>query len=125
MTSDRIYSILTAFPAMMLIVALYFYYSAENEQAGGELQLEQQQHIVGTFKGLSGTNINRSGQVFLWVTAADRDRGMRIDGWDADELVSLQKGDSLEVWAAPRVEGSRVLWVFKVISGGKQIFVTD
>ncbi len=119
MSSDRIYSILTAFPAMMLIVGLIYYYKAEEDQATGELIVEQSEKIHGSFKGFSGVSPN-SRQFYLWINTATRVRGFRILPGQLQALSSsFTVGQELVVWAAPRVEGSKTLWVENVFVTGK------
>ncbi|RUM41847.1 MAG: hypothetical protein DSY80_08220, partial [Desulfocapsa sp.] len=115
MSSDRIYSILTAFPALMLIIGLVIYYKGESAQASGELILEQSQQIEGRVKGFSGLTPNSS-KYYFWVTTPQRDRGLRILPKQLDKLDKvLQKGQKVTVIAAPRIDQSRVLWVDQII----------
>lgn len=118
MRSDRIYSILSAFPAMMLIVGLIYYYKHEVDEAGGALLLEQSQRISGILKGVSGLNTNSSDQYYLWITTPERDRGARMLSEQLEKLERLNVGEALDVQVAPRVAGSKTLWVYKIVQDG-------
>lgn len=118
MRSDRIYSILSAFPAMMLIAGLIYYYKHEGDETSGELLLAQSQEISGTFKGISAVNPNSRDQYYLWITTVERDRGARLMSDQAEKLATLAIGDALKVWVAPHVEGSKTLWAYKVERNG-------
>ncbi|MDO6462330.1 hypothetical protein Q4485_16590 [Granulosicoccaceae sp. 1_MG-2023] len=111
MRSDRIYSILTALPAMMLIIGLLIYYRGQGAQEHGEPVMDEAQAIHGTFKGLSATNPHRGEGLYLWITTPERDRGIRITGDQADALMHYSEGEAIAVTAAPHIAGSRTLWL--------------
>lgn len=118
MRSDRIYSILSAFPAMMLIGALIYYYSNQGAETSGELIKEQSTEFVGVFKGFSKVNPSSLNSSYLWITTAKRDRGARLMDKQVDQLRSLKSGDQLRLLVAPRVEGSKTLWGYRVEHDG-------
>ncbi|MCB1754734.1 MAG: hypothetical protein KDJ38_04385 [Gammaproteobacteria bacterium] len=118
MRQDRLYAILSALPAMMLIAGLVYYYKHESDEAGGALLQQQSQAINGAYKGISAVNPNSRDQYYLWITTAERDRGLRLLSSQLEPLANLQAGDRLLVQAAPRVEGSKTLWVYRVERDG-------
>lgn len=118
MRSDRIYSILSAFPAMMLIGGLIYYYSNQGAETSGELIKEQSTELVGAFKGFSKVNPGAVNATYLWITTPKRDRGARLMDKQVDQLRNLQEGDPLRFLVAPRVEGSKTLWGYRVEHDG-------
>lgn len=118
MRSDRIYSILSAFPAMMLIGGLIYYYSSQGAETSGELIKEQTIELVGSFKGFSKVNPNTLNTSYLWIKTEKRDRGARLMDKQLEKLRTLKKGDDLLLLVAPRVEGSKTLWGYRVESDG-------
>ena len=118
MRSDRIYSLLSAFPAMMLIGGLIYYYSNQSAETSGELIKERTTELVGTFKGFSNVSPNSINSSYLWIKTSTRDRGARLMDKQIDKLLSLSEGDDLRFLVAPRVEGSKTLWGYRVESEG-------
>ncbi len=118
MRSDRIYSILSAFPAMMLIGGLIYYYSNQSAETDGELIKEKTVELVGTFKGFSKVNPNSLNMTYLWITTPKRDRGARLMDKQVEKVRLLKEGDEMRFLVAPRVEGSKTLWGYRVESKG-------
>lgn len=118
MRSDRIYSILSAFPAMMLIGGLIYYYNSQGAETSGELIKEQTTELVGSFKGFSKVNPNSRNASYLWIKTEKRDRGARLMDKQVEKLRSLKQGDGLLLLVAPRVEGSKTLWGYWAESDG-------
>ncbi len=121
MPPNRLYSILTALPAMMLIAGLIYYFNIESRQAKGKIIEKQSQLINGSFKGLSGLNANNSSQYYLWINTPKRVRGIRIKTGQVALLNPFREGQPISILAAPRIDGSKTLWLYKVQPQGSQI----
>lgn len=119
MAKSRIHSVLTALPVLMLMIALWFYYSGEKAQTSGALILQEAQVLEGLFEGLSVVKGAGEGKHYLWLQAPERKRGARIRPEHTPALAELNKGDAVSVSMAPTVSGSKTLWVYKVSSNGK------
>jgi len=117
---NPIESVLTALPLLMVIIGVGFYYYNERKQSGGDLYLEQTQHHIGDYVGLSQQGKSVKAQRILWFETADKkQRGARVNYQQAQRLLELQedklqKGVAIELWAAPRVAGSAVLWLYRL-----------
>lgn len=118
---NPIHSIVTTLPVIMLMVGLWFYYSGEKKQRGGEPVMAELVSVTGVFSGTSEQNTNPGAQRILWIKTVDRLRGGRLDLNQYKLLQSLKKDQMLEVWMAPRVRGSNTLWVLKVMSDEQTI----
>lgn len=119
---NPIHSVITALPVIMLVAGLWFYYSGEKKQRGGEPVLSEMMVVDGVFSGISEQNAKPAAQRILWIQTPDRLRGGRLDLAQYKQLQSLEKNQSLKSWMAPRVQGSTTLWVLKVVTDGKVIF---
>lgn len=114
MRSDKLYSLLSAFPAMLLIVGLTYYYMNQSAEMNGELLLDESREFAGQFKGVSAVNPGSSDQYYLWINTGSRNRGARMLEAQAERLDGVKDGQELVVTVAPRVKGSKTLWVYQV-----------
>lgn len=120
---SRIQSVLTALPILMVLLGLFVYYQAEQRQSHGEPVLAEQQRIDARFVRLATVGGEESGQHYLWVHDGERERGVRIDlthklqlnGLPDNEV--LHAGDAVSLEAAPRIPGSRTLWLLRLWRG--------
>lgn len=112
--SNKIYSILTALPAMMLIVGLLFYFKAERSQRTGEYVVDELVSRSGEFKSVSTVSGIGRDKYYLWYTNEKGERGVRINSEQTNALADLSSGDTIELELAPRVAGSNTLWVYRV-----------
>jgi len=115
MAKSRIHSVLTALPVLMLVGGLYIYYNGEQSQREGALLMAEAIELHGDFKGLSEVKSGGEGQHYLWLIVEGRSRGVRLSVVDYTTIQSadppLAQAQSIVVNAAPRVAGSRVLWL--------------
>lgn len=111
---NRIHSVLTALPFLMLIIGLVFYFRGESAQNNGELILEQQIELVGKYKGLSKVSGIGTTKHFLWLVTNKGERGVRIKPAQMDQVQVLKAGDQIQLLAAPTVEGSKSVWVYSL-----------
>lgn len=118
---NPIHSLVTTLPVIMLLAGLWVYYSGESKQRGGEPVLAEMVAVSGLFSGTSEQNSSPGAQRILWVKTPDRLRGGRLDLAQFKVLQQLQKNQLLEVWMAPRVQGSNTYWVLKVVSDGQTL----
>ena len=109
----------------MLLGGLAFYYFNERRQVGGKILIDQMQQIDGKFSGISVQSDKPDSQRILWIKTPRRLRGGRVDYRQAQQLERLADGDPITVWAAPRVQGSKILWVVKASSEGKLLIETE
>ena len=127
MAKSRIHSVLTALPLLMLVGGLYIYYNGEQSQRDGALIMAEAVELNGAYKGLSIVKSGGEGQHYLWLTVDGRSRGVRLDvnSHAVIEAVDppLSETEALTVSAAPRVEGSRVLWLAS-LQRGEETLVT-
>ena len=118
---NPIESVITTLPVIMLLGGLAFYYFNERRQVGGQILLDQIEQIDGKFSGISAQGNKPESQRILWIKTPARLRGGRVDYRQAKQLDVLADGDPISVWAAPRVRGSKTLWVVKASSYGKPL----
>jgi len=112
---NRIHSILTALPVLMLIAGLYYYYSGESAQKNGVPLIEQSVRVSGSFEGLSVVRSGGVGRHYLWFDDGQRRRGARLKARDVPQLASLRPGDRVELSLAPTVDGSTTLWAWRIV----------
>lgn len=113
---NPIHSLVTTLPVIMLLAGLWFYYSSESKQRGGEPVLAEMVTVTGFFSGTSEQNTNPGAQRLLWIKTPDRLRGGRLELVQYKLLQKLHKDQSVHVWMAPRIRGSNTLWVLKVVA---------
>lgn len=127
MAKNRIHSVLTALPALMLMIGLYYYYQSERAQLNGPLIIEEAVTLAGEYNGMSELRSGGEGQHFLWLDTSARRRGVRVTGeqsWRLKQLENpLNAGDVLSVTIAPTVSGSKTLWVVEVVRNGQVLLV--
>ncbi len=123
MAKSRIHSVLTALPVLMLVAGLYVYHRAEKAQVEGELVLEEQVILTGSYQGMSEVKSLSESRYFFWLNIDNKPRGARIETsqWIALKGLSpaLKKGELLQMSAAPRVAGSTTVWVFAIERSGE------
>ncbi len=103
----------------MLLVGLAIYYTKEGKQRNGELLFEQTVQFSGESAGISVQGAKVESQRILWVKTSERLRGLRIDHLQYKKLQGIGKQLKVNVWAAPRVEGSATLWLVKLVVAGE------
>ena len=111
---NRVHSVLTALPFLMLIIGLVFYFRGESAQNNGTLILDQSIELVGDFKGLSKVSGIGTTKHFLWLVTSNGERGVRIKPMQTQLVQELQVGDSVQLDAAPTVEGSKTMWIYSL-----------
>lgn len=119
---NPIHSVLTTLPVVMLLAGLAFYYLAEKNQREGKLLMQHTVLLQGQYKGISAQGKSADSRRILWVSTDLGLRGGRLTAQQAAWLDELDKGALIEVAAAPRVDGSTVLWVFRVVHAGRVVF---
>ncbi len=112
-------SVITTLPIIMLLGGLAFYYFNERRQVDGQILIDQIEQIDGAFSGISAQSEKPEAQRILWIKTPSRLRGGRVSYKQAQQLDVLTDGDPITVWAAPKVQGSKTLWVVKLSSDGK------
>ena len=118
-------SVITTLPIIMLLGGLAFYYFNERRQVDGKILVDQMQQINGKFSGISAQSDKPESQRILWIKTPQRLRGGRVDYRQAQQLEGLADGDPITVWAAPRVQGSKTLWVVKASSEGELLIEAE
>jgi hypothetical protein len=111
---NRVHSVLTALPFLMLVIGLVFYFRGESAQNNGALILDQRVELLGEYKGLSKVSGIGTTKHFLWLVTDKGDRGVRIKPEQLAQVRTLQTGDAIQLQAAPTVEGSQSVWVYSV-----------
>ena len=118
---NKIHSILSALPLIMLIAGLWTYYSNERAQSYGSPILAESVAARGVFDGLSVVNSGGDGRHYLWFDDGTRKRGARIRAYQREALASLEPGDDISLQLAPTVSGSRTLWAWRVERDGVRL----
>ena len=125
MAKSRIHSVLTALPVLMLVAGLYVYYRAEQAQVQGDLLLAEQVILTGEYQGLSEVKSLSESRYFFWLSLDAHSRGARIETaqWVALKMLSpaLEKGEVVQMTAAPRVSGSKTVWVVAIERDGQPL----
>lgn len=111
---NKIHSILTALPVLMLVVGLYYFYSGESAQNSGSPILDESIDADVVFDGMSVVRSGGEGRHYLWYDDGTRRRGARIHARQVPAVASLRPGDRIAVRLAPTVSGSSVLWAWRV-----------
>jgi len=118
-TGRRIESVLTALPILMVVAGLYFYYSGEKKQVNSEPIMEESVTLDVKFEGFSSLRSGGEGQHFLWYLGSGTSpKGARLTLLQLDQMEKreppLIKGEAIRLKLAPRVSGSRTLWVVEL-----------
>ena len=111
---DKIHSVITALPIIMLLIGLAFWYQKENAQQSGLTLLAESAELVGEFNGVSTAQSAGGGQFFLWLMQDGKPKTLRITSEQYDEYRKQEVGDAVVITAAPTVSGSSTLWVVGV-----------
>jgi len=111
---NKVHSVLTALPFIMLIIGLVFYFRSESAQNNGALILDQTVEIAGEYKGVSKVSGIGTTKHFLWLVTDKGERGVRIQPVQLDKVQALQPGNAIQLQAAPTVEGSKSMWVYSI-----------
>lgn len=119
---NPVHSVLTTLPVIMLLLGLWFYFSGEKQQRSGEPILSEMITVSGAFSGMSEQSKKPSAQRIVWIKTPERLRGGRLNIDQYSLLQQLQKDQQVQLWLAPRVEGSTVLWVVKAQAGDQVFF---
>lgn len=123
MRQDRYYALLSSLPAMMLLAGLTFYFSRQSAELDGELVLEEMVELSGVYEGVSAASPGSSDSFLIWIDTGQRKRGIKVLAAEVDSFREMSKGETLQIQAAPRVAGSRSLWLYRLydstsVSGG-------
>jgi len=118
---NPIESVVTTLPVIMLLGGLAFYFLNERRQVGGQILHDQIAEIDGEFSGISQQSDKPDAQRLLWIKTPSRLRGARVNHQQAQQLGVVSAGDPLVVWMAPKVKGSKILWLVKACSDGQLI----
>ena len=118
---NPIESVITTLPIIMLLGGLAFYYFNERRQVDGQILMQYVEEIEGEYAGISQQSDKPDAQRILWIKTPSRLRGGRIDYLQAQKLGALTDGDPLTVRAAPKVQGSKTLWVVEASSRGQPL----
>lgn len=121
---NRIHSVLSALPVLMLIAGLYYHFSGESAQKKGSPLFEQSVQVGARFEGLSVVKSGGVGRHYLWFDDGERRRGARVKARDVASLASLRQGDQVELSLAPTVDGSTTLWAWRVERGAQMLLDT-
>jgi len=117
--------VLTALPPLMLMIGLWVYYRAEQQQHAGAPILAEQIQLQGQYKGMSSLGSLGEQQLFLWLDTAERSRGLRINADQKQTIeqlsLPLEPGDQLSVQVAPRVVDSRIYWLLSISRNGESV----
>ena len=119
MAKNRIHSVLTSLPPLMLIIGLIVYYRGEKAQTDGSLIIQESQVVSGHYAGHSVVKGTADGKHYLWLETTTRKRGARINPEYVAVLQGIDKGDAVTVEMAPTVSGSKTLWVYRVLADGQ------
>jgi hypothetical protein len=114
----RTQAVLTSLPVLMLIIGLAFHWFGENRQQQGVPIESEHQWLEGTFDRFTPRDNKATGKHYLWLATGERTRPLRISYEQKKMLLTAnyEKGDAIEVKAAPTVEGSSTLWVIEVLT---------
>lgn len=123
---NRIYSVVTALPVLMLLAGLFLFYRGEIRQSDGAPIRAEATVATGAHLGISVVRTGGRGQHFLWFDDDERGRrGVRVsEGNDRLLRPLLEVGDPLTLDIAPTVEGSTVPWVWRV-RRGEEVLLDD
>lgn len=112
----RIQAVLTALPVLMLMVGLFFHWRGEQQQTSGTPIHSESQALIGDFDRITPRGEKATGKHFIWLKTGERTRPIRISYEQKVTLLAgpLNKGDTVQLNAAPTVAGSNVLWLIDV-----------
>ena len=113
MRSDRYYALLSSLPAMMLVAGLAFYFNRQSAELDGELVLEELIELSGVYEGVSSVSPGNHDSFLLWIDTGNRKRAIKVLAAEVGPFREMLKGEVLQIQAAPRVAGSRSLWLYR------------
>lgn len=111
--SDRLHSLIVGIPIIVVLVAVVWYLKSTEDAAKQPLVLTEQQTLAGEFQGVSGTERER----YLWLMSDGKRRGVHVLPVQEEALAALEKGRVLQLLAAPREAGTKVLWLVEARDG--------
>jgi len=122
---DKIQSVLTALPLLMLIIGVSYYYYSEGKQSDGVMIMAESRQVTGSVEGISKIKAltGTGGKFFFWFETAGEKRGARVSQENAEILKELQTGDLVNIWLAPTVAGSKTMWAYQVQHEGLDLLI--
>ena len=111
---DKIHSVLTALPFIMLLIGLIFWYRQESAQQSGAHVVAESVGFVGEFNGVSTARSAGGEQFFIWLMQDGNPKTLRITSEQYIEYEKQSVGDAVAITAAPTVSGSSTLWVVDI-----------
>jgi len=122
---DKIQSVLTALPLLMLIIGVSYYYYSEGKQSDGAMIMEESRQVTASVEGISKIKAltGTGGKFFFWFETAGEKRGARVSQENAEILKELQIGDLVDIWLAPTVAGSKTMWAYQVQHEGLDLLI--
>ena len=125
-SKNRVHSVLTALPVMMLVAGLVVFYAGERRQSAAAPIAAESVRLDGIYDGLSAVSSGGAGQHYLWLHAdepgAER-RGVRVPPAAVASLRrALSVGQPIVIDAAPSVTGSATRWLWRVQRDGRTVF---
>ena len=121
---NRIHSVLTALPVLMLCAGLYIYFKGESVQKSGTPILTEADHRDVVFDGFSKVQYGSGkGKYYFWYQWEGQQKGARLH-YPQRQLLdtqALQEGEPLSISVAPTVAGSRTLWLYAIQREGNEL----
>lgn len=125
-TKNRVHSVLTALPVMMLVAGLAVFYVGERRQSTARPIAAESVRLDGLYAGVSTVKSGGQGQHFLWLQADAPDaerRGVRVPAEAVASIrATLGVGQAIVVDAAPSVSGSGTRWLWRLQLDGRTVF---
>lgn len=108
----------------MLVTGLYFYFSAESEQAHNAPIRAESMAVSAIFTGMSVVSSGLQERHYLWLDEDGSARGVRVPPDHADVLNTLARGVVVTLKVAPTVHESSTYWAWYVEQNGT-VYVDD
>ncbi len=111
---DKIHSVVTALPVIMLVAGLiYWYANGKNQRMMPPIQAEAVT-LAGTFDGVAKEGNAGKEKYYFSLLQEGEPKSLRITSAQHEAFVDGAKGSAIEVIAAPTVSGASTLWVMSV-----------
>lgn len=110
---NPIYSLVTALPIIMLVVALSIYYRSESRQNSSPPIRSESLSIEAVFTGISTVG-SGAGRHYLWVDYQGNPKGIRVAAQHTQALQVLERDKPVSLKIAPTISGSDTYWAWYV-----------
>lgn len=111
---DKVHSVITALPVIMLLVGLiYWYANGKNQRMMPPIEAEAVS-LVGVFDGVTKDGVASKEKYYLSLLQDGAPTSLRITSAQHEAFSDGARGSAIAVVAAPTVSGASTLWILSI-----------